>query len=310
MTVVIVGPGALGTLLAASLLAHSDNRKNHRIWLLDHNANRAAQLQRDGLTMKSGAQTIHCPVLATADPAEPGPADLVLVCVKSHQLAETFDNISLLCHPQSLAVLLQNGIGHLQYAPEIPATVAAGVTTLGATLVAPGHVRYAGAGITRLGLLSRHTGAGENHLLETASLLTECGIECHAVKAIEPFVWAKLMINVGINALTAIHNCPNGRLIENRELLTTMTAAVEEARAVAQALGINGLEDAVNSTIAVCRGTAANISSMLQDVRNGKTTEIDSINGAIIRLAEKQGVAVPINRRLFEQVKEIENHYG
>jgi 2-dehydropantoate 2-reductase len=146
-------------------------------------------------------------------------------------------------------------------------------------------------------------------LEETAQVLTEAGIETGAVADILPHLWAKLLINAGINALTAIHDCPNGALLESKTLLARLTAAVREGAAVAEKKGIRLERDPVAMTIEVCRATAANFSSMLQDVRARRLTEIDAINGALIRHARSLALPVAVNEELVRQVRALERKY-
>ena len=312
MNIVIAGPGALGTLLASSLADRFNCQaapfNEYQIWLLDHDINRATLLQNNGLILEKQGSSSHCFIRATSSYSVTD-ADIIFLCVKSHQVAGVVGSIRKQCSPSSLVVFLQNGIGHLEHAADIPCIAAAGTTSLGATLVSPGHVRYAGKGITRIGLLSSHSASAESLLNTACTLLSESDIQCETVTDIQPFIWAKLMINVGINALTALHNCPNGKLLEDDRLRSIMTGAVREAQAVGKAVSVTGLEDALERTFEVCENTAENISSMLQDVRHKRATEIDAINGAIVKLAGDLDTPVPINHDLVQQIKQLEKTF-
>jgi 2-dehydropantoate 2-reductase len=184
-----------------------------------------------------------------------------------------------------------------------------GVTAQGANLVSPGHVIHAGSGLTRIGFL-KSAGFGTSlQLAQVCNLLNACGMETAIVDGILNYVWSKLLINAGINALTAIHQCPNGKLLESDDMVAKLTAAVKEGEAVAQAMGIILPEDPLAMTIDVCKKTARNISSMLQDVRNSRPTEIDSINGEIVAAGKTHNVPVPVNEELVRQIKTIEKSY-
>jgi 2-dehydropantoate 2-reductase len=110
---------------------------------------------------------------------------------------------------------------------------------------------------------------------------------------------------VGVNALTAIYDCPNGKLLALPKAREMMRLAVLEAAAVAEACGVKISPDPVGRTLAVCRATAGNISSMLQDVRQGRGTEIEAINGEIVRLAATFNIPAPVNKRLTALVLNI-----
>jgi 2-dehydropantoate 2-reductase len=315
MKVVIIGPGALGCLLAASLTIKLDkSRKNTQsldIWLLDYKPERAQLLSEQGLILEERDQKKHCSIQATADPQKIGPADIVILCVKSPQMDAGLHEALKLVQPDTLLVTMQNGIGHLELLKDQqkPPSVVVGVTAQGANMVAPGHVRHAGDGLTRIGFLKAASFSKSLLLAKLCNLLNYGGIETLIVDNILDYVWSKLLINVGINALTAIHNCPNGDLLESTGKQETLSAAVREGETVARALGIQLTDDPLSLTLDVCRKTAENISSMLQDVNNKRPTEIDSINGEIIAAGRKLSIPTPVNDDLVQKVKQIEQSY-
>ena len=314
MRIVVVGPGALGSLFAATLTLHSgaEGKEKHELWLLDHNESRARLLTDKGLLLERGGELFSCPARATSSAAEIGGADLVLLCVKSYDVASGLNRAAPLLGPGTLLLTLQNGIAHLDLMAAMARNclAAVGVTSLGATLLAPGHVRYGGSGLTRVGFLHHpQTTSGAARLKATADLLNSVGLQTEIVADIRSQVWAKLLVNVGINGLTAIHGCRNGVLLDMQEVRDRLTAAVREAAAVARASGIRLAADPVAVTVEVCQATRDNISSMLQDVRLKRPTEIDAINGAVVALGHQLHLPVPMNESLVRQVKELENNY-
>ncbi len=210
--VAIVGPGALGCLLAATLC-----RIHEKIWVLDHDSQRAALLQHSGLTLECADHLEHFSIQATADAQEIGPVDLVLLCVKSPALGHTLSSLPPLLRKNTLLLAWQNGIGHLPVllGAELPGALALAVTSLGAHLVGVGQVRFGGAGATSLGFLGAPPQWAELALLEAAEVFQAVGLEVGVEADILVQVWNKLLVNVGINALTAIHNCENGGLLKN-----------------------------------------------------------------------------------------------
>ncbi|MFH1217697.1 MAG: 2-dehydropantoate 2-reductase [Pseudomonadota bacterium] len=306
MKIVIIGPGALGSLFAALLAAGPGND----VWLLDHDAERAAQI--DGKLLLTHGQQEFCRLVsATADAAGIGPADLILHCVKSRDVAAGIEAASPLFSPRSIFISFQNGISHLDILAgmKLPMEPALGVTALGATLFAPGRVCHGGEGMTRIGFVGPVGRENQQRLEEVAALFRRAGMATERVENIVDVIWAKLLVNLGINALTVLYDCPNGALLAIGEARKTLIAAVREGEEVARALGIRVGDDPVNRTLAVCRATADNISSMLQDVRKGKPTEIDAINGALLAKAEALGIDVPVNRELVGKVRELEAGY-
>jgi len=305
--VAIVGPGALGCLLATALCRISGKE----IWVLDHDSRRAALLQHSGLTLERAGCIEHFPIHATADARQIGPVDLVLLCVKSPAVGQTLPSLLSLLTENTLLLAWQNGIGHLPVLLEaqLPGAVALAVTSLGAHLAGPGKVHFGGTGATSLGFLGKAVPEARQDLQGAAELLRMAGLEVRIEADILAQVWNKLLVNVGINALTAINNCENGELLRNEEALGLMRAAVLEAASVAQAKGIAIDPDPVARTIAVCRATGSNISSMLQDVRGNRQTEIEAINGGVLEEARLLGISVPVNAKLFAAVKGLEKGY-
>ena len=311
MKVVIIGPGALGCLLASSLSLKNKTENPLDIWILDHRPDRVRQLAQNGLILEEDGRQFHCRINATEDSREIGQADIIFLCVKSIDVADGLAAAQNITADNTLLITLQNGIGHLEIllTHREPPFIVLGVTAQGANLVGPGHVRHAGNGITRLGILNGSPNRQAGILKEVAGLMNNAGIETSITENIMDFVWAKLLVNVGINALTAIHNCPNGELLESTAIKEQLSDAVREAALVARARGIQIAADPVVVTMEVCKQTGLNISSMLQDVRSRRPTEIDSINGAIVTAARQLHIPVPVNEELVRKVKAIEKNY-
>ncbi|HVI41822.1 MAG TPA: 2-dehydropantoate 2-reductase, partial [Anaerovoracaceae bacterium] len=168
----------------------------------------------------------------------------------------------------------------------------------------PGKMRHAGSGKTIIGELN---GKPTGRIEKIAEVLKDAGLETDISDNVLGLVWDKLLVNVGINALTGITKLQNGELLNHPEIEELLEAAVSEAHAVAAAKGITlSYDDPVGHTKAVCVATAANKSSMLQDILNHKRTEIDMINGAIVREGAQAGIATPVNSVLTNLIKFIQ----
>ncbi|NLM07577.1 MAG: 2-dehydropantoate 2-reductase, partial [Clostridiales Family XIII bacterium] len=182
--------------------------------------------------------------------------------------------------------------------------VIAGTTAHGATMLGPGRIRHAGSGKTIIGELN---GAMTQRIQQIAQTFREAGMETELSDNVYGLVWDKLLVNVGINALTGITKLLNGELLEHPEIVELLEDAVSEGKEVALAQGIKlGFPDPVAHTKDVCKATATNKSSMLQDVLNHKKTEIDMINGAVVREGKKVNIATPVNKTLTNLIKFIE----
>ncbi len=304
MNSVVIGPGALGSLFSARLAL-----SGQRVTLLDHNPARARSLN-DQLTLSSADQQLTADLTITADPACLAQAELILLTVKAQQVGAVLAFAQSHAKPDSLIIGLQNGIGHLHLFDDCNSGLALGVTSQGATLVKPGHVRHGGDGLTALGFLHPCPGKRSAMLASAAATLATAGLPTEMVDNIEERLWQKLLVNAAINGLTVLYDCPNGRLLEINEARSRLIALVQEGVLVARAKGIDVGPDPVGRTQEVCHATAANISSMLQDVRNGRSTEIMAINGALLSEAKNLTVPVPENELLVSQVLAAEKSAG
>jgi len=300
--VAVIGPGALGCLLAARFkLAGVEVR------LVDYRPARAEAINRRGLLLKmpEGGET-HVQV-PTGLAAEVGPADLAILAVKAHQTRVAAQSLPQLLAPGGVALTLQNGLGNVEEMARVvgPEGLLAGATILGATLMGEGEVLLAGLGPTYVGAppLSRVSPA---HVEAVAALFQQAGFPCEARGDIETVLWEKLLVNVGINPLTALLTVKNGALLTLPPAWEVAVAAATEALAVAQASGINLTVDPAARLKEVCTATAANRSSMLQDVAAGRQTEIEALNAQVASRGADLGVPTPVNHLLTQLIRALE----
>lgn len=305
MKIVIVGPGALGCLVAASFKA----RTKEEIWLFDYSAERAKKIAGDGIKVEGIGGPLNVKVNVTSDPKDIGVADLIIFCVKSYSTEDASRLIKDMVGEDTSVLTLQNGIGNVQILNDHFGAdkVVAGITNHGATLLGTSHVRHAGRGDTIIG---KSGGKLSGALRNIANLLSKAGFETKVSKDIDSVIWSKLVINVGINAVTAITRLNNGRLVEHEWAKVLLRGAVGEAVKVVRRKRIKiAYDDPIQKVESVCRATATNVSSMLQDILNRKRTEIDFINGAIVRQGKASGIPTPVNETLSSLVNLIENSY-
>jgi len=308
MRLVIVGPGALGTMLAVRL-APWLQKGGGTLSLLDHDPLRATALNQSGLSLyreETGPLSVSIPV--SADPLKLAPCDLILLCVKSTHIDKALQQAAPLTTKETIVIGLQNGMAHLEALRQTPGIGAAGTTAAGASLKAPGKVIFGGEGLTRFGFLApeRPPGPGLKPLVQ---LFTRAGLAAEEVENIELCLWEKLFINVAVNALTALHDRENGWLLKQKKIRATMRAAIAEAEAVADRKGIPIAFDPWKATLEVCARTEKNISSMLQDVRHRRPTEIEAINGYIVKAGRELGIPTPVNSELVRRIRELEQSW-
>ncbi len=292
--ILIMGTGALAGLFAARLAGAGRDVTILGSWPAGLRA-----LRKHGIRLREAdGRECSYPIGATESPGQAGSVRYALVLVKSWQTARAAEQLTGCLAPDGLALTLQNGAGNREaLVRALGATrVAAGATTTGAHLLAPGLVQAAGSGVLSLGA---HPGLGP---LEDA--LHEAGFVMESSGDVEALVWGKIVINAAINPITALLNISNGQLLEIQPARDLAAGIVREAVAVVVALGIQlPYPDPQVAMEAVARRTAANRSSMLQDIQRGAPTEIDAICGAIVRTGEQTGVPTPLNRALWQLVK-------
>jgi 2-dehydropantoate 2-reductase len=302
MKFLIVGPGAMGCLFAARL-----KKAGFDATLLDYNEERAEQINEQGIVVEgvTGEYTAKVPTVAGGISERP---DLVLLCVKSYKTREASQTIQPWLDQDTVVVTLQNGVGNVEILEEVfgKERVLGGVTAEAATLLGPGKIRHAGQGETIIG-----PGGDPNSLTEKLiSFLSQAGFKSRSVDKVDDLIWGKLIINVGINALTAITRLKNGLLPQFDGTRLVMEEAVKEAVAVARAKNIQlPYPDPLGRVIEVCGATAGNIASMLQDVLKERMTEVDAINGAIVREGRTTGIPTPVNLTLTSLVEAIQETY-
>ncbi|RJP73900.1 MAG: 2-dehydropantoate 2-reductase [Candidatus Abyssobacteria bacterium SURF_17] len=302
--IAVVGPGAIGCLFGGLL-----KEAGHRVIMLDHRPERAESINRKGIHIEGISGTRDIAMKATANPSDVAGCDFALIATKSYDTGVAVNTISGVLRPSTPVMTLQNGLGNVELISRAVGDerTIGGITSQGATLLGDGSVRHAGAGKTVIGTPSNRL---TENLRRVKGMLDSSGFAPQISDDLESTIWSKLLINVGINALTAITRLNNGRLLEFGGTRSIMQDAVREAVAVADARGIALAHgDPLAQVEEVCRLTAANVSSMLQDVLARRRTEIDAINGAVARIGLELGIPTPVNSVLASLVHTIESSY-
>lgn len=295
--IVIIGAGALGGVIAAQVAPHA------QVTLIDGWVEHVAAINAHGLICERDDQIAVQAVRAVTDPALVEPVDLALVLVKAQQTPWAAAVAQQILRPTGVAYTLQNGLGNAALLAATLGTerVGQGVTALGATLLGPGRVRWAGRGATVFA--NQPVPAHASALVDS---FTAAGLPASVGTDVDALVWGKLLANVAINPLTALLRVPNGALLTQASLQPIWQAAVLEAAAVAAAQGIVlPYADPLAHVQQVIATTAANRSSMLQDLLRGAPTEIATINGAIVALGQRYGIPTPVNATLTALIRAL-----
>jgi 2-dehydropantoate 2-reductase len=308
MKIAIFGAGAVGRLLAWFLV-----QGGHRSLLVCRRREQAERFREEGLLfvgLDGGEQVIEVEAVTSEELLGSEAAREVagvMLTVKSYHTRTAAQTIRE-AFPGVPVLSMQNGLGNGEILADFaePAKIAIGLTTHGATADGETGVFYKGSGRTVLGDWQQDCGGEEVSPAKWWCELLAAGGHSGLSLAedIRTEVWRKAMVNIGINPFTALHRVPNGELLNRPDLLAEMRATVEEAERVARAEGI-ALEDSWERVLEVCRGTAGNRSSMLQDVERGRRTEIDSLCGVIVQLGKRHGIPTPYNAHCLEQVQNL-----
>lgn len=302
MHILILGAGALGSLVGSRL-----SRTRARVSLLSTNLPHVEAIRRSGLVVEELDDTpTRFEIPAFSEPGEvPRSPDLVLVTVKTYATETAVRSIQSVCGSSTLFLTLQNGVGNHERISRIvgEASAIVGVTAQGATLVEPGRVRHGGNGLTVIGEFS---GGPSSRVRTVVDCFLEAGIKTEAGGNMQQLIWQKLMVNVGINAITALTGIRNGGINAIPDARSLSRAAVEEALVVAERKGFRFEDDMVRRVYAVAEATSRNRSSMGQDIDRGRPTEIDAINGAIVSYGRELGVPVTVNETLTQLVRTLQ----
>jgi 2-dehydropantoate 2-reductase len=300
--IVIIGPGAMGCLYAFLL-----TRSGHEVWLLDYREDRADFIRSQGLKVEGISGQYHIPFERICTDAKIiGKADVVIMFVKAYATEAAIKRAGSAIKSSTIILTLQNGLGNIERISDLypDAHCLAGTTSQGATLIGPGHMRHAGNGETIIGAAD---GSGKFHTDLIRDLFMSALIPVQIAEDVTSLLWGKLLINCGINPITAIMKIKNGQITTFPNLLAVMRRAVDEGAQVASKLGIAvPYQDPAQKVIEVCETTAENRSSMLQDIEAGKKTEIEYMNGAIVRHGEQLGIDILVNSFLTDMVLALE----
>lgn len=285
--IAVMGAGALGCYFGGMLA-----RASAPVTLIGRQ-NHVDAINRNGLLFESAGRTDSIPVPATADPSAIRDARVVLFCVKSSDTAATAEQIAPYVAKDAVILSLQNGVENIERirARLINPVVAACVYTA-ATMPAPGHVHHTGGGNLVIG------GADQALLDEIASLFKRADVTVTISPDIDAELWTKLLMNSAYNAVSALTVSPYGEMVAVPEIRAIMRAAAEEVIAVATAKGITIGPGILDTMFDLAKVMPKTMSSTAQDIAKGRPTEIDYLNGTVVREGERLGIAVPVNRVL------------
>ncbi|WP_342552070.1 2-dehydropantoate 2-reductase [Paenibacillus sp. FSL R7-0652] len=310
MMIDVVGAGSLGLLFGGKLQAAGE-----RVRFWTRTSEQAKQLKQEGFVITDKGRDIHissesiqaqpASELAAAWNSKPG--DWILLALKQTHIDGFIEQTQSLKGMQSLKIAcFQNGLGHLEkLRAALPdSLLCSAITTEGAKRIRA-QVYRAGSGETRLGLSGASAAAAGNEqsIFTLAEALLQAGFDCTVSNEIDKLVYRKLLINAVINPLTAVWRIPNGELLHKMERVSIMRQLYDETLTVYSAMGVQLEGDLWEQIKGICHDTSSNTSSMLADVLHKRKTEVESINGSIIRMAKQFNLNVPAHEMLLHLIQ-------
>jgi 2-dehydropantoate 2-reductase len=304
MKIHVLGAGSLGCAIGGTLAAAGSD-----VTLLARSRAHVDAVNAHGLVLRDADGGERVVALAAATDARGlAPADLVIVLVKSFHTAAAIDAYRPALGLGTLVMSLQNGLGHEAVLEQAVGRgrLLAGKTYVGGVFLAPGVVRVGVAGKTTL--IGEPDGGLSERVQRVAAEFERAGLQTTVSDNITGAIWDKLLVNVATGALSGITRLPYGALYAVPEVEAVAVAAVAEAIAVARAQGVRlSIEHPVDAWRLAGADLGPDFkASMLQSLEKGSVTEIDFINGAVVREGERLGIPTPVNRTLVACIKGIE----
>lgn len=293
MKVTMLGCGALGQLWLSALV---EAKHDVQGWRKEN----ASTLQFSVQTVTGSITNYH---LKANDLDHLKGSDLLIVALKAGSIAEALPQLAVFLPPHSGIILMHNGMGVLKTLPPLKQPLLRAVTTQAAKITTDG-CQHTGLGTTQLGPISSNA----EPLSHLATILDQALPETFWCKDIESAAWNKLLVNCLINPLTVKYQCNNGKLITHIDEINQLAL---ELSWCSTALAIPyDRHRILHQTLQVIKATAKNTSSMLQDIQQGRPTEIDFITGFLLQQAKSQGLILHTHQKLYELVKDKEASYG
>jgi len=299
MKIASLGAGAMGSLFGGYL-----SQKNE-VCLIEINQGIVEKINRYGVKiLRNGEERVLYPK-ATADSSGIGCMDLVIIFVKSMHTRNALSQNKHLIGGDTYVMTLQNGAGHEQVIAEFvpPERIIIGTTEHNSSIVEPGCVHHGGGGKTTIGLCR-----GDSSVLQPiVDSFSACGLPAVVTDDVEKAVWKKLLINISASVLTAVLQVKLGYILSDEHAWAIAQTLIREAVAVAKAKGIDlDAEQSIADVKALLAGAKDGYTSIFADLRDGRRSEVDTINGYVVSLAKKLQVPAPSHEFVVNLVHALE----
>jgi len=302
--VCVVGCGAVGSLFAANLAQLEDVE----VWAYDLSREHVDAINRDGLRLSGAGEVVGRP-RATTDAGELPACDFGIVATKAMHTSAAVEATAAAFQDGCVATV-QNGLGNEEAIAQHATRVIRGTTFPAGKLLEPGHVQWDVKGETTFGPFEPRP-APQEQIELLADACTRAGLPTQAVPDARGPQWRKVIFNAATNPIGALTGLTHGRVCEDIELRRLVSGLVDEGKAVAAAQGIALDQDPEELIDHAAKPEVAydHKASMLQDVEARRSTEIDYLNGGIVRFGEENGVSTPLNRAIWALVKGLERSW-
>ena len=287
MRIAVIGAGAMGSVYGGHLSQHNE------VILVDTNKQVVDQINKDGLLIDENGETVCYRPTALCDTGCEQPADLVILFVKALFSRNALENNRMLIGPHTRLMTLQNGAGHEELLKEFVSEdrVIIGTTEDNGAVLGAGHVRRGGTGVTNVGMLTEDK---EGFLEQLKRNFNSCGFEVRIHENIQYLIWDKLFTNVSLSALTGILQVDMGYIAADETAWKLCRQLIHETAVTAAAAGLEFDEEAVIEKVKkTSLNNPSGCTSIRADLRDGRKTEVDTISGAVVRMAKKYNVEVP-----------------
>ncbi|HEX4984550.1 MAG TPA: ketopantoate reductase family protein [Burkholderiales bacterium] len=300
MKIYMIGAGAMGGVYGGLL-----SKAGYDVTLIDVREDHIGRIRQDGLAIEGmrGSHTVKLP--ARTDIAGLPPGDLAIIFTDSNATRDAARAAKQLLGPDGFAMTLQNGIGNVEALVEALGRerVIAGVSMNSAASPAAGRSAYTNVGMTSIGELD---GRDSARVTQVAEMLNKAGIPTEVVPDPMSWIWGKFVLNCGVNALTAITGLRSGEIYRTPEVNALQDRIIDEIMAVVERKKLDLPEKDPRKKIKDHCRIRYNKPSMMQHVEQGRRTEIDALNGALVREAKALGIPAPYNEAVVAIVKGVE----
>ena len=294
MRIAVMGAGAVGCYYGGML-----SRAGHQVMLIGR-ARHVEAIRQHGLLMDTTGFRAHVPVRASTEVGDIEGASLVLCCVKSNDTENAAAMMAPFVGPDAIVLSLQNGVDNAERLhAQLRRTVHPAVVYVAVEMTGPGHLKHHGRGELVVGPSAMSTEMREDFV--------KAGVPLQVSDNVPGELWAKLILNCAYNAISAIAKMPYGILFENEGARDLMRLIVHECLAVAQRESITVPGDSWQEVERIAATMAGQFSSTAQDLMRGRRSEIDHLNGYIVRRGKSSAIDTPANQALYSLVKLLES---